>query len=113
MINRISKLAIVDETSYSAAAAAVNTSTEVITISAHGLVDGCKLRYDDTNLDITGLTDQSDYFVINATTNTFQLSATRGGSAVNLTAASGSGTFLYVSPIYLSNINGDRDWETC
>jgi hypothetical protein len=34
----------------------------------------------------TGLTEGTVYFVVGATTDTFQVSATSGGSAVNITA---------------------------
>lgn len=107
MINRISELAIIDETSY--APTSVNTSSNVITLASHGLINGCKLRYDNTNWTIGGLTDQADYFVVNVTTNTFQLSETLSGSAVDLTSQSGSGTAFYVSPIYLKNITEGVD----
>lgn len=39
----------------------------------------------------TGLTSQKRYYIVNATTNSFQLSLTSGGAAVTITAATGSG----------------------
>ena len=36
-------------------------------------------------MDIGGLTDDTDYYVINSTSSEFQLSATLGGTAINLT----------------------------
>lgn len=107
MINRISELAIIDETSY--APTSVNTTSDAITLASHGLINGCKLRYDNTNWTIGGLTDQSDYFVVNVTTNTFQLSTTLGGSPIDLTSQSGSGVAFYVSPIYLKNVTEGVD----
>ena len=107
MINRISELAIIDETSY--APTSINTSTDVITLAGHGLINGCKLRYDSTNWTIGGLTDQSDYFVVNVTTDTFQLSETLNGSVIDLTSQSGSGIAFYVSPILLKNISDGVD----
>ena len=110
MINRISELAIViGGDGFLVTPDSVNTGTDTITASAHGLRDGMKIRYDNANWTIGGLTDQADYFVISATTNTFQLSTTLGGSAVNLTSQSGSGSAFRMSPIKLKNINEGVD----
>jgi hypothetical protein len=52
----------------------------------------------------TGITTYVMYFVVNATTDTFQLSLTQGGSAIALTT-NGSGTMLYQSLITAINPN--------
>lgn len=71
---------------------AVDTGTDTITINGHGFRTGYNVVYSNgTGSDIGGLTDGNEYYVINATTNTFQLSATEGGSAINLTST-GTGT---------------------
>ena len=75
-----------------------NSGTDVITSAAHGLVNGDQVNFlsDGTlpggleafeyNYPWTG----EVYYVINKTTNTFQVSLTPGGSAINITSA-GSG----------------------
>jgi hypothetical protein len=68
------------------ATTAVNTTTNVITSTAHGLVDGAQLNYNNQGgTSITGLTSGSDYFVVNKTVDTFQLALTSGGAAIDIT----------------------------
>lgn len=75
-------------------ATAVNTGSDVITVSGHGLSDGDAVRY-LTNYGgktaVGGLSEGSLYYVVNSTSSTFQVSSTSGGSAVNLTSV-GTGT---------------------
>lgn len=72
-------------------------STDVFTASSHGMANGDKVAFcPDTNLTLpTGITAYTTYYVINTATNTFQISTTPGGSAVNLTA-DGAGKFIKV-----------------
>ena len=66
----------------------VTTSADTITFSAHGLSDGDNVQYNNGGgTAITGLTHGTNYFVVNAATNTFKLSASSGGSAIGLTGA--------------------------
>lgn len=69
---------------------AVNTdvSTDTITITGHGFSDGEELKYVAPAAPATalgGLTDGTNYFVVSSTANTFQLAATSGGAAIDLT----------------------------
>jgi hypothetical protein len=69
-------------------AAVVDVATDTITINGHNLDNGDAVLYTapvHPAYDLGGLTSASSYFVVNATTNTFQLSATSGGAAINLT----------------------------
>ncbi len=67
-------------------ASAVDVSTEVITKANHGWANGTKIRYMNAGgTSITGLTHKEVYYVIDSATDTFKVSATSGGSAVNLT----------------------------
>jgi hypothetical protein len=68
-------------------------SPAVFTQTGHGYVAGDKLRFSTTGALPTGLTAGTYYYVISAGlgTDTFQVSATEGGSAVN-TSGSQSGT---------------------
>jgi microcystin-dependent protein len=63
----------------------------VITLNSHGLNDGERVRLFTTGALPTGLAANTDYFVTASTTNTFQLSATQGGAAINTTGTQ-SGT---------------------
>lgn len=63
-------------------------STDAFTSPAHGLVDDDRVRFRAVsgvgNLP-TGLSESTLYFVVSAATDTFQVSATLGGAAVNFT----------------------------
>ncbi|PCI45889.1 MAG: hypothetical protein COB41_00430 [Proteobacteria bacterium] len=67
----------------------VNTVADVITISSHGFIDK-KLVYftnDTSPGDLPGgLSVNTKYYIINSTTNTFQLSLTEGGLAIDLSS---------------------------
>jgi len=65
-------------------------SPAVFTTNNHGLVNGRKVRLTTTGALPTNLTTGVTYFVVNATTNTYQLSLTSGGAAIN-TSGSQSG----------------------
>ena len=59
-------------------------STSTVNRTAHGYSDGMTVRFFDI-VTTTGLTEGQFYYVINAASDTFQVSATVGGSAVTLT----------------------------
>lgn len=81
-------------------ATAVNTGTDVITITAHGYYEGQLLYYTHGGgTAIGGLTTATLYYAKTVTTNTFQLSATRGGAAINLTSV-GAGTAHTFSDVF-------------
>ncbi|WP_036653896.1 collagen-like protein [Paenibacillus wynnii] len=71
---------------------AIDTGTSTITAAAHGLTNGMivfpawnKGQSTDGAVYPTGIT-QTIHYVVNATADTFQLSLTIGGAAVNITA---------------------------
>jgi hypothetical protein len=77
-----------------ASATDVDTANDKILKTAHGRNDGDLLLYTAGTGAIGGLTDGNYYFVVNKTANDFKLSATSGGSAINLTSTgTGSQTF--------------------
>lgn len=57
---------------------------DLVTRTAHGYTNGMTVNFYNI-VTTTGLTASAPYYVINATANTFQVSATPGGSAVALT----------------------------
>ena len=65
-------------------------SPGVVTWNAHGLGDGNTVTFSTTGALPTGLTAATSYYVVNSTTNTFQVSLTLGGAAIN-TSGSQSG----------------------
>ena len=81
-----------DQSEYPKSATADNT-TDFLTVTAHGWSDTqtVKIYYSTAP---TGLDYSIRYFVVNSTTNTFQLSLTSGGSAINFTA-NGAAVFVY------------------
>lgn len=66
-------------------------SPAVFTLAGHFMSDGDAVRLFTTGALPTGLSVNTDYYVTAAATNTFQLSATRGGAAIN-TSGTQSGT---------------------
>jgi hypothetical protein len=60
-------------------------ATDVVTITAHGLSDGDRVKVVSI-AGGTGLTANTSYFVRDATANTFKLTATPGGTAIDITA---------------------------
>ena len=59
----------------------------VITSVGHGLINGDQVKYlKGSGSEATPLVDNTVYYVVNKTTDTFQLSSTFGGSAITLTA---------------------------
>jgi len=66
----------------------VNISTETFTYVSHGFSSGdAVVYYNNGGTSVTGLTSGTTYYVISAglTANAFRVSASSGGSAVNLT----------------------------
>lgn len=64
---------------------AIDAGTDRVTHTAHGLPDNTPVYI--TNLvGGTGLTNNTVYFTRNSTANDYQLSATTGGAAINITA---------------------------
>lgn len=64
---------------------AVSSSTDTITSPAHGFTNGDKIQFYAGTMP-GGLSENVTYFIVNATTDTFQVSATAGGSAINITS---------------------------
>lgn len=86
-----------------AAACTFTDSGDLVTASAHGLSNGWMVSF-ATIVTTTGISVSTRYYVVSATTNTFQVATTVGGSAVALTT-DGTGTWLSVKEydVYLGN----------
>jgi hypothetical protein len=66
-------------------------SPAVITRSSHGLTNGSLVYFTTTGALPTGLSPNVNYYVINSAANTFNVSLTLGGTAIN-TSGTQSGT---------------------
>lgn len=66
-------------------------ATDTFTSGSHGLNNGDIVFVRSTGTLPTGVTADTPYYIVNKTTNTFQLALTAGGSAIDITTA-GSGT---------------------
>jgi len=75
-----------------------DVATATLGATAHGFTAGQVVRVEAMQSQSlpTGLAAATSYFVVNPTANAFQLSATQGGAAINLTTAG----VLIVSPWY-------------
>lgn len=82
-----------------------DAGTDVLTSAGHGLSNGQIVRLDSTSFPPGGLSLGTNYYVINKTTDTFQLSLTSGGSAIDITTA-GSGTQTWISNFKTPDLRG-------
>lgn len=103
------------ESSYSSGSAwavSCNTSTEYCTLGASNsaIANGARVRfsYGPSGSLPTGIQWALPYFVINKSGNTFQVSLTSGGSAVDITAAGSNVIVFLVNPgVLLERYSGD------
>lgn len=75
----------------------VNSNTNFITVSSNPFTNGDVVVYANTagNTELSGLSSGTSYYVIDANTTSFRLSATQFGSALDINSTAGSnGTFL-------------------
>lgn len=94
--------------SFTFATTDVDTSGETITETAHGLVNGDEVTFTSSGTLPAGLSTGTTYYVVNKTDDTFQVSTTYGGSAVNLTdQGSGTHTCNYGGVINVLDITPD------
>jgi len=78
-----------------------DNTTDTLTDTAHGLANGTQVRLTSSASDLpAGFDPDTTYFVVNAATDTFQLAATSGGDAIDLTD-DGSGTLEW----HVSSLN--------
>lgn len=83
----------------------VDDTTDIFTSNNHGLANGNRVLVSSTTTLPTGISTNTIYFVINSTTNTFQLSTSSGGSAVDL-SSTGSGEHQFHITFRLPDLRG-------
>lgn len=71
---------------------AVAVATDIITDTAHGLVNGQGIVLYSLST-VTGVSVGVTYYVIGATANTFQIALTPGGAAINMGGSDGNVTY--------------------
>ena len=81
--------------------ATASESSATITAAAHGFVVGDMVQF-VSGTGFTGLTAGNNYFVTNAATGTFEVSATKGGTAITITTEGSAGVFAPVE-VFESN----------
>ena len=84
-------------------AVTLQTTANTITLNNHGLSDGDRVSF-ATIVTTTGVVINRIYYVIGATTNTFQVANSAGGAALTLTN-NGTGTLRYDTEILSINPN--------
>ena len=89
-----------------------DATTDALTATSHGKVDGDILEVSSDTTLPAGLSASTKYFVVGATTNTFQVSLTSGGSAVDITDT-GTGTHSFHDSFKLPDYQGEflRGWD--
>jgi len=85
----------------------VDTGTDIITLSSHGLSDGYVIHVASTGTLPSGLSTNTVYYVRDSTSSTFRLSTSSGGSAIDITTA-GSGTHSAYNEIQVPDARSRR-----
>lgn len=88
-------------------------TTDTITSTAHGLSDGDILRLTNSGGALPGgLAADTDYYVIQATADTFKVSTAQGGAAIDITST-GTGTHSWHDTFLLPDDRGRfiRAWD--
>ena len=86
----------------------VNTATNIITLPAHGFIADKEVQLVTTGTLPAGLALGTSYFVQPVDADSFELSLTAGGTAVNITAATGGGAHTVLpDPVFRRQIFAD------
>lgn len=80
-------------------------ATDRINITSHGLINGNIVTFTTSNTLPGGLSAGTVYYVINATTNDFQVSTTESGASVTITTT-GTGTHYYHKNFVMPDLRG-------
>ena len=94
----------VDSVALPSATFTADAATDTITSTAHGLTDGQRVKLSSTGTIPAGLSTSTVYYVRDSAPNTFKVSLTSAGSAVDITSA-GSGTHTWTRVFSTITIN--------
>jgi hypothetical protein len=91
----------------------VNTSTETMSLDGHGFLDDDELifRAESGGTLPTGIVEGTTYYAIVVTDATFRISATAGGSAVNLSGTGTNFSVIVQAPwsLWITEASGEID----
>ena len=88
----------VSSTLATVADADVSSTNDTVTSTSHPFSDGDAVYYvSSAGTAITGLTDDTVYYVRDSAANSFKLAATSGGSAIDITQPSGGDTHYFTA----------------
>lgn len=86
-------------------ACTATASSDLMTKTAHGLQNGDEIELTLITSGAAGLAVGTAYWVTGATANTWQLSATRGGAAIDITTDGTTMTVLKRNPLTKARVN--------
>lgn len=88
--------------------ATIDATTDTLTFNGHGLPNGTRITFNSITT-TTGISIYTYYYVINSTTNTFQIALSPGGAAIDMT---NNGSAAVLRPIYVASINPNVSIDT-
>jgi hypothetical protein len=83
-------------------------SPGVVTWVGHGLVNGASVKFSTTGALPTGIVAGTTYFVVSAAADTFQISATQGGAAINTSGSQSGVHTAQATPVMPTNYDRFR-----
>jgi len=89
----------------------IDAGTPTFNCDCHGLVANDKVVFTGGTTIPCGLTLNTVYYVINADTSTFQISASEGGFSISVTGTA-TGTFYVAEPLNLTSYGVDAEIRT-
>ncbi|MEL6814833.1 MAG: hypothetical protein AAFP03_08460, partial [Cyanobacteria bacterium J06598_3] len=76
-----------------------DNATNSIALASHGFKDNQQVTYNTSGTALGGLTKGSQYYVIKVDNGTFQLSTTKGGNAIDISAGSGTHNLTFTEAL--------------
>ncbi len=98
---------VTDATGGTTATGAAAAATDLITLTAHGLVNGDTVHFTSVGA-ATPLTTTDVYYVVASSANTFSVALTKGGAAVNITV---DGTVIWKKGVALAKATIDATMQ--
>lgn len=96
LVDARGKLSLTDSYTFEFEDGDVNTTNNTIGETAHGMLNGQLVKLRTTGTLPTPLGVDTIYYVVEKADDTFKLSLTSGGAAIDITSAAGGGTHTVV-----------------